>query len=147
MYQYSQISQLNKNFKKSFSILFLIIVALIINSCGSDKSEEFTVVKNIQVGAFDKTLAVKGEQIFKAKCVACHKYDERLVGPALGKVTKRRTADYILSMITAPDRMLANNDTTKVLLKTYMTSMTNQNVTLEDARAIYEHLRDIANSR
>ena len=43
--------------------------------------------------------------------------------------------------------MIKNNDSVKVLLAKYMTQMTNQNVTLEDAKAIYEHLREIAGSK
>lgn len=128
-------------------MLLFLIVAFVISSCGDKSSEEFTVVKKIPVGPFNKELADKGEQLFKTKCVACHKYDVRFVGPALGQVTKRRSVDYIMSMMMAPDKMLANNDTTKALLKVYMTQMTNQNVNLDAARAIYEHLREKADSK
>ncbi len=119
-------------------------------SCGGSETpenNEFVVVEKITVGPLDNSLALKGKQLFEAKCTACHKYDTRLVGPALGDVVNRRSPEYILSMITAPDKMLLNNDTTKALLRIYMTQMTNQNVTLDDAKAIFEHLRDISNSK
>lgn len=135
---------------KNFSKLLLSIIFIGIVACGgggnqeTPEVEEFTTVSKVFVGEINKSLAQKGAELFKAKCTACHKYDTRLVGPPLGDVVKRRTPEYILSMITSPDKMLQNNDTVKALLKTYLTPMTNQNVTLEDAKAIFEHLRDIS---
>lgn len=109
-------------------------------------SKEFTTVTTAEIGKLDGSTAQKGKELFEAKCTACHKYDTRLVGPALGEVTKRRTPEYIISMITHPDEMIKNNDTVKALLQQYMTPMTNQNVTLDDAKAIYEHLKSISNN-
>lgn len=113
----------------------------------SEAKEEFTVVKGISVGELDKDLAAKGKTLFDTKCVACHKLDTRLVGPPLGDVAKRRSAEYIVSMIMSPDKMIANNDTTKALLAKYMTSMTNQNVNQDDARAIYEYFREVSSNK
>ncbi|HRP03029.1 MAG TPA: cytochrome c [Candidatus Kapabacteria bacterium] len=107
-------------------------------------TKEFLTVDKYEVGALNPELAAKGKEIFASKCTACHKYDTRLVGPALGEVTKRRSPEFILSMITHPDEMLKNNDTAKALLAQYMTPMTNQNITLDDAKAIFEHLRDVS---
>lgn len=121
------------------------IALLLINGCGgSESSGDFTVLKDVNVGAFDPQLAKKGEEIFKMKCTSCHKYDTRLVGPPLRDVVKRRSADYIISMITHPELMQEKNDTVKALVQKYMTKMTNQNVSLEDAKAIYHHLKEIA---
>lgn len=122
------------------------LFAFLLFGCGGGESSggDYTVVKDVKVGAFDAQLAAKGEQIFKMKCTACHQYDKRLVGPPLREVVKRRSADYIISMIIAPEAMQANNDTVKALVQQYMTKMTNQNVTQEEARAIYEHLREVA---
>ncbi len=130
---------------KTFGLLFPLF-ALFLFGCGGGESSggDYTVVKDVKVGAFDAQLAAKGEQIFKMKCTACHQYDKRLVGPPLREVAKRRSADYIISMIIAPESMQENNDTVKALVQQYMTKMTNQNVTQEEARAIYEHLREIA---
>lgn len=125
---------------------FVLLFAIFLLGCGGNESigGDYTVVKDVKVGAFDAQLAAKGEQIFKMKCTACHQYDKRLVGPPLRDVVKRRSADYIISMIIAPEAMQGNNDTVKALVQKYMTKMTNQNVTQEEARAIYEHLREIA---
>lgn len=126
--------------------LICLTFSLVYFGCsgGNSQNGDFTVVKDVKIGAFDPQLAAKGEQIFKMKCVACHQYDKRLVGPPLGDVVKRRSADYIISMIIAPEVMQEKNDTVKALVQKYLTKMTNQNVTVEDAKAIYEHLRQVA---
>ncbi len=127
-------------------IFIAIAFTLFLYGCsgGDSNKGEFTIVKDVKIGQFDPQLAAKGEQIFKMKCVACHQYDKRLVGPPLRNVVKRRSAEYIISMITAPEVMQEKNDTVKALVQQYMTKMTNQNVSLEEAKAIYEHLRQIA---
>lgn len=135
-------------------IMSVVIISLfiIIVSCGGDSKKEpsvhgseYLVIQHVNVGDnIDNALANKGEQIFKNKCTACHKYDSKLVGPPLGEVTKRRSPEFIMSQILAPEKMLANNDTIKSLLAKYNTSMTNQGLTQDQARAVLEHLRAVA---
>lgn len=94
-------------------------------------------------GPIDLELASRGEQLFTRKgCVACHKIGEgRLVGPDLMGVTERRTAGWIVAMITAPDSMLRSDPTAKDLYAEYFTPMSDQKVQPEEARALYEYLR------
>jgi mono/diheme cytochrome c family protein len=82
--------------------------------------------------------------VFKAKgCVACHTIGKgRLVGPDLKGLPQRREYGWYVAMVTNPDSMLRNDPIAKQLLAEHFTPMTNQNVTAEDARAIYEYLRD-----
>ncbi|MCX7997703.1 MAG: c-type cytochrome, partial [Leptospiraceae bacterium] len=47
----------------------------------------------------NESLAKQGEEIFKNKCTACHKLEERYVGPALKRVTTRRQPEWIMNMI------------------------------------------------
>ena len=120
--------------------LMLLCCIIFLAGCSSDK-KEFTVIKEVKLGPIDTKLAEKGQEIFNLKCTACHKYNERFVGPAIGEVVKRRTPEYIMSMILHPEEMIANNDTTKALLAKFMTPMANQNLTEDEARAVLEHLR------
>jgi mono/diheme cytochrome c family protein len=130
--------------KKNLVFAFLVVI-FVLFSCGKkEEGGDFTVVKDVKIGPFDPQLAAKGEEIFKMKCTSCHQYDKRLVGPPLRDIVKKRSADYIISMILHPEIMQEKNDTVKALVKQYLTKMTNQNVTYEDAKAIYEHLRAIA---
>ncbi|MEX1054621.1 MAG: c-type cytochrome, partial [Rhodothermales bacterium] len=73
---------------------------------------------------------------------ACHKMDERYVGPALGDVTERRAPAYIMNMMLNPEEMIQKHPEVKALLAQYLTPMPNQQLTEADARAVLEYLRD-----
>lgn len=89
----------------------------------------------------NKQLAKKGEDIFSSKCSACHKVDERYVGPALKGVTLRRKPEWIMNMILNPQEMIEKDATAKELLGEFMVPMTFQNVDQDQARAILEYFR------
>jgi len=55
------------------------------------------IQSKIELGALDNALAQKNE-----KCAACHKIEERYVGPALKGVTTRRAPEWIMNMILDP---------------------------------------------
>ena len=97
-------------------------------------------------GAIDQELASQGEDLFTRRgCVACHKIGEgRLVGPDLAGVTDRRSFTWIYSIITNPDSMLRSDSTAQRLLGEYFTPMPNQKVQPEEARALYEYLRELS---
>ena len=121
------------------SITFLVFF---ISGCGENTDEiGIGPVKSITLGAIDKNLVDKGKQIFDMKCVACHKFDSKLVGPPLKDVTKRRKPEWIMNMILNPEQMTKENSTAKQLLGQYLTQMTFQNVSINDAYAILEYLR------
>ncbi|MCX7736447.1 MAG: cytochrome c [Candidatus Kapabacteria bacterium] len=127
-----------------FFALLIIGSFLVLTSCGEQEEEvkeEFLVIKGTKIGEFNPEKAEKGAKIFAEKCAACHKYEEKFVGPPLGNVFKRRSPDYIMSQILDPEKMTHNNDTTKALLKQYMTQMPNQHLSHEEALMILEHLR------
>ncbi len=103
-------------------------------------SKGFGPVQSVQVGAIDEALAARGQKLFSGTCSACHKLDQRYVGPALNGVTKRRAPEWIMNMILNPTGMTAQDDTAKALLGQYMTQMS-VSVTQEDARAALEFFR------
>ncbi len=108
----------------------------------ADQSIGVGPVSNVDLGAgIDKALADQGKGIFESKCAACHKFNERYVGPPLGGVTDRRKPEWIMNMILNPQEMTQKNDTAQALLGTYMTQMPNQNLTQEEARAMLEYFR------
>lgn len=88
-------------------------------------------------------LVKNGHDLFAAKCAACHKVDERYVGPAIKGVTERRKPEWIMNMILNPQEMTQKDATAQELLGEYMTQMTFQNVTQDEARAILEYFRSI----
>jgi len=89
----------------------------------------------------DDDLVARGAEIFKTKCSACHKLDERYVGPPLGGVTERREPEYVMNMILNTDEMVARHPEVKALLAQYYTPMPDQQLTDEDARAVLEYFR------
>jgi mono/diheme cytochrome c family protein len=90
----------------------------------------------------DEELEERGEEIFKSKCAACHKLEERYVGPPLGTVLSRRTPAFVMNMILNPDEMVKKHPEVQAMLAQFMTPMPNQNLTEEEARAVLEYLRD-----
>jgi hypothetical protein len=102
------------------------------------------ITEVVELGEFDPAMAATGEAVFVAKCSACHKTAERYVGPALGDVTDRRSAAYIMNMVLNPQEMYERHPEGQALLAEYLSYMPNQNVTPEDARAVVEYLRSDA---
>lgn len=103
---------------------------------------KFTSVK---VGAtVDKAMAAKGKDLFQTSCTACHMTtDKRLVGPGLKGITKIRTPEWIMNMITNPLEMTHKDPVAQALLADFNNiQMTNQNVGDEGARNILEFLRE-----
>lgn len=142
--------------------LFTVIGSLLALSCGGDKPEpapaaaapasgELTafqlehgigpVTEPITPAAVDNAMAEEGKKAFEAKCAACHKMEERYVGPALGGVTERRSPAYLVNMIVNPDGMYTKHPEARKLLAEYMTQMPNLGVTQEEARKMVEYLR------
>jgi mono/diheme cytochrome c family protein len=101
-------------------------------------------VSPFEVGPIDPVLAKTGLETFTTKCSACHKIDERYVGPALGDVTTRRTPAYIMNMILNPEEMIQKHPEAKALFAQFMTPMANQHLTEDEARAVLEYLRQQA---
>lgn len=99
------------------------------------------VQQKVNLETINPTLVASGQKIFQEKCSACHKIGERYVGPDLKGVTQRRSPEWILNMILNPQEMTQKDPTAQELLGTYMTQMTFQNVSQDDARAILEFFR------
>lgn len=101
------------------------------------------ITSEVRIGSdVDEKLAQTGSELFETKCSACHKLDERYVGPPLRMVTEKRTSTYIMNMILDPEGMVKKHPEARKMLAQYMTPMTNQNVSEEQARALLEYLRE-----
>ena len=131
---------------KSITVLILTLMSsvLILNGCG--KGEEFgvgPVKEEMKLAPVDAALYTKGEQIYVSKCVACHKFGSRLVGPPLKDVTKRRRPEWIMNQILNPLEMTQKDKVSKELFAQYIVQMTFQDVTHDDARALLEYMRAV----
>ena len=99
------------------------------------------VKEKLALGTVDPALAGTGKTLFEGKCSMCHKMDTTYVGPALGEVTVRRTPEFVMNMILNPQEMVERHPVAKQMLAERMTFMANQNLSLQDARAVLEYLR------
>lgn len=153
---------------KTFSLIpaLLLLLFLSLSACGGDTDTSNTTeedasssqagglseaelengigpIENLTLPAsIDEALAEQGEEIFKSKCAACHKLEERYVGPPLGTVLSNRTPAFVMNMVLNPDEMVKKHPEVQAMLAQYLTPMPNQNLTEEDARAVLEYLRD-----
>jgi len=128
----------------SVVMLTLTIAVIVLSGCG--KSEEFgvgPVKEEMKLAPVDAALYTKGEQIYVSKCVACHKFGSRLVGPPLKDVTKRRRPEWIMNQILNPLEMTQKDKVSKELFAQYLVQMTFQDVTQDDARALLEYMRAV----
>ncbi len=98
-------------------------------------------IKDIQLTAIDDALATRGEEVFNVKCVACHRFEERYVGPPLGDILEKRTPEFIMNMMLNPEEMIQKHPEVKAMLAQFLTPMPNQNLTEADARAALEYIR------
>lgn len=137
--------------KKHRAKLLITITAFILNSliifygCGDDPELGIGPVKEVKLDPqINQELVAKGKGIFDVKCATCHKIDDKLVGPPLKDVTKRRKPEWIMNQILNPEQMIKENMIAKTLAMSgqYPTPMTFQNVTQDDARAILEYFRN-----
>ena len=97
----------------------------------------------VDVGAkLDAAMAGNGEKNYGVKCSSCHKTtDEKLVGPGWKGVTSRHTAEWIMNFVTNTDAMLSKDPKAQAQLEICLVRMPNQNLSDDEARALYEFMR------
>ena len=84
----------------------------------------------------------EGKGIYEVKCQACHKLtNEKVVGPGWAGVTKKRSPDWIMNMITNVDIMLEKDPEAQKLLEECLVRMPNQNLSKDEARRVLEFQR------
>ncbi|WP_228853031.1 c-type cytochrome [Aegicerativicinus sediminis] len=92
----------------------------------------------------DPEMAAHGEEVYKNMCSACHRPDKKFIGPAPIGILERRSPEWIMNMILAPEKMVQNDPLAKDLLMEFNGSpMANQNLTEEEARAVLEYFRTL----
>lgn len=105
------------------------------------------IKQKIELAAIDPALVKKGQEIFDTKCASCHKLDEKYVGPAQRDVFKRRSPEYILNFMLNPEENYKRHPEAKKLLGEYLTQMPNQNLTIDEAKALLDFFRKVADEK
>jgi mono/diheme cytochrome c family protein len=102
-------------------------------------------IKSLSLDAeIDPKMAEAGAALFKSNCTACHKVEKRFIGPSPKGIMSRRSPEWIMNMILDPQLMVAQDRCAKDLLVEFNgAAMANQNITVEEARAILEYFRTL----
>lgn len=110
-------------------------------------------LQNIGIGPIDSVsmgeeidleMARLGEEVYTEKCVACHKLGTTFIGPPPNGILQRRTPEWIMNMILNPEEMLQKDPLAKALFMEFNGQlMTNQQLSVEEARAILEYFRTL----
>lgn len=92
----------------------------------------------------DQALAARGEEVYNQMCLACHKVGKKFIGPAPNGILKRRSPEWVMNMILAPEKMVKEDPLAKDLLAEFNGApMANQGLTEEQARSILEFFRTL----
>lgn len=108
------------------------------------KSKGVGKFSDVSVGtSIDAQMADKGKEVFQTKCTVCHQAtDQKLIGPGLKGITKIRTPEWIMNMISDPEKMTHSDPVAVALFDEFNhTQMTNQGLTDEETRQVLEFLR------
>jgi cytochrome c len=108
------------------------------------KNKGIGPVQSITLGSVDQAMADEGQKIYMEKCSACHKAEEKFIGPAPKGIMERRSPEWIMNMILNPEEMIKNDPIAKQLLVDFnLAPMANQHLTQEQARKILEYFRTL----
>ncbi|MBT8245700.1 MAG: cytochrome c [Winogradskyella sp.] len=158
--------------KNTLNILTLILAFIFISCGGNDKKEDVSYGKKapvkeeikqkaserVELGnkgvgpvtsldlalVVDQDMAAHGKEIYGKMCTACHKAEKKFIGPSPKGILERRSPEWIMNMILAPDKMVKEDPLAKDLLIEFNGSpMANQNLTKEEARAVLEYFRTL----
>jgi mono/diheme cytochrome c family protein len=102
-------------------------------------------IDSVAIGAeIDEEMARMGGEVYSRKCTACHKVGSTFIGPPPNGILKRRTPEWVMNMILNPEEMLQKDSLAKALFMEFNGQlMTNQQVTVEEARAMVEYFRTL----
>jgi mono/diheme cytochrome c family protein len=62
------------------------------------------------VAAGDMAAIGSGDALFKSNCAQCHAVNEKVVGPALAGITKRRSISWLVPWVQNSSKVIASGD-------------------------------------
>lgn len=111
-----------------------------------DHLRRLTLLLCIQLIAVPLARADSGKELFAKHCASCHTIGGGDAGgPDLKGVGAARPADWLVRIITEPDKLTAAKDPDQLaLVKKYGFEMPNLGISRDDARAIVAYLQEQA---
>ena len=92
-----QLGLISKKIILSFSLIFITLFAI------------QNVKAQVEVPT-DAAVITSGEKLFKANCTVCHAINNKVIGPALRDVTKRRDVPWIQSFVKNSQKVIKSGD-------------------------------------
>jgi hypothetical protein len=131
---------------KYYAIIFSFCVLLF--ACSREQAPDnkgVGAVTKVELSpVIDADMVNNGRIMYETKCRGCHALtDEMEVGPGWKGITKRRTPEWIMNMITNVNVMLVEDPDAQALLDNCFTRMPNQKTSFADARHILEFMRSL----
>lgn len=97
---------------------------------------------NYVPGPVNPQWVTQGKSIYEQKCQGCHKLtSERLVGPGWKGITDKHSGAWILNFVTNTDEMLSKDPELQKQIEICMVRMPNQNLTDQEAKEVYDFMR------
>lgn len=90
----------------------------------------------------NEEMVMRGREIYTMKCEVCHSMNEESVGPSLGNAVEKRSPEFIMNFMLNPGENVLNHPVGLDLLAEHNVQMPYRDVTRDEARAVYEFLRD-----
>lgn len=128
-----------------------IFYLILLNSCYSNSNAKYDYaygegVYSPQTVTFpdllNQEMVVSGASIFNSKCSSCHKTsEEKLIGPGLEDITKRRTPYWIMNFISNPAPMIDKDTTLHKLVQLCLIEMPDVQLEENETRDIFEFFR------
>lgn len=89
-------------------------------------------------------MATEGKLIYNQYCTACHKPEEKYIGPPQKGILGRRSPEWVMNFIINPAEMLEKDPIAIALLEEYNGAiMTDMNLDEDQARKILEYIRTL----
>ncbi len=108
------------------------------------KNKGIGPISEVELGPIDEQMVQEGKVIYDELCTACHRPNEKFIGPAPAGILSRRSPEWIMNMILNPEEMVQKDPVAKQLLVEYnMAPMANQNLTEDQARKVLEYFRTL----
>ncbi len=130
--------------------LVILMVLLVAAFTVSIEREGRRFASTLQVSSvYGATPGGQGQAIFEEKCQGCHSIGGgRLVGPDLKDVTIRRDRDWLISFITSPDQLIAQEDPlANQLVQEYGMAMPNLGLSEQEAEEVLAYIETQSGSQ
>jgi len=135
------------------TLVLLFIFSFVLFSCGNS-SEQWVeehgygpISEPLDLEGIDSDLAREGRQIFVSYCEACHTMNAAISGPALGRITDRRTPEFVINYTLNPNENRQNHPIGQELAQNHSAAMPSTGINEEQARAVLEYLRYYSENR